>query len=345
MTYPSNHPGQRPGDEEAGIEITEEFERFVQRNDIFTRAFWDEKVRSKHTKAFFNSYRAEAIPRRRGGGFTRKDFALRNASWLISNVVKTRYSKEGRREGFMAPISYDTPVAPDPVAVDDPKKMSAEIRRTSKFFGADLCGITDLDDRWLYASRVDSRDLSEAANDLPDGLTSVIVLGHEMDKELVATYPSALAGAATGREYSHEAAIVMQLAAYIRNLGYEAVASMNDTARGVRAFCNICTKCADACKVKALPYGPPKVGGVNPSAIHGVRKWTSDAEKCFSFWAKMTSDCAICMRVCPFNRDFSKWRHQAWLQLALSPLRKLALRLDKGRGGRRTPAEWSKDAS
>ena len=43
-------------------------------------------------------------------------------------------------------------------------------------------------------------------------------------------YPSALAGAATGREYSHEAAIVMQLAAYIRNLGYRAVASMNDTA-------------------------------------------------------------------------------------------------------------------
>ncbi len=292
----------------------------------------------------------------------------------------------------MAPISYDTPVAPDPVAVDDPEKMSAEIRRASKFFGADLCGITDLDDRWLYASRVDSRDLSEAANDLPEGLTSVIVLGHEMDKELVATYPSALAGAATGREYSHEAAIVMQLAAYIRNLGYEAVASMNDTGlvipyavkaglgeyarnqmvitpefgprlrfskiltslplahdaprtRGVRAFCNICTKCADACKVKALPYGPPKVGGVNPSAIRGVRKWTSDAEKCFSFWARMTSDCAICMRVCPFNRDFSKWRHQAWLQLALSPLRKLALQLDKGRGGRRTPAEWSKDAS
>jgi epoxyqueuosine reductase QueG len=50
-----------------------------------------------------------------------------------------------------------------------------------------------------------------------------------MDRELVRSYPSALAGAATGREYSHEAAIVMQLAAYIRNLGYQAVASMNDT--------------------------------------------------------------------------------------------------------------------
>ena len=74
------------------------------------------------------------------------------------------------------------------------------------------------------------RYTSEAPNDLPEGLTSVIVLGHEMDEGLVATYPSALAGAATGREYSHEAAVVMQLAAYIRGLGYQAVPSMNDTA-------------------------------------------------------------------------------------------------------------------
>ena len=51
-----------------------------------------------------------------------------------------------------------------------------------------------------------------------------------MDFGLVETYPSALAGAATGREYSHESTIVMQVAAYIRNLGYQAVPSMNDTA-------------------------------------------------------------------------------------------------------------------
>ena len=120
-----------------------------------------------------------------------------------------------------------------------------------------------------------------------------------MDKGLVGTYPSALAGAATGREYSHEAATVMQTAAYIRALGYRAVASMNDTALvipyalkaglgeyarnqlvitpetgprlrfskiftdlplaqdaprklGVAEFCSICTRCADACPVKAL---------------------------------------------------------------------------------------------
>jgi epoxyqueuosine reductase len=247
-----------------------------------------------------------------------------------------------------------------------------------------------MDERWLYASRIDTRDLSEAPNELPAGMTSVIVLGHEMDAELVATYPSALAGAATGREYSHEASVVMQLAAYIRNLGYEAVASMNDTGlvipfavkaglgeyarnqlvitpefgprlrfskiftnmplshdtpepKGVKAFRDICTKCADACPVKELPFGAPQVGGSNVSAIKGVRKWTSDAEKCFSFWAKTSTDCAICMRVCPFNRDFKSWQHRAWLKLALSRFRKIALWMDRKRGGRVKPSTWWAD--
>jgi epoxyqueuosine reductase len=386
MSYFENQKTSPNDDTAAGIEVTDEFERFTQRNDVFTRAFWDEKVRTKQTDGFFASYRMEATPRR-GDGFTQRDFALRNASWLISDVVTNRHADQGRREGFQAPISYDTPVAPEQVEIDDPSEMSNEIKRVSKFFGADLCGVTDMDERWLYASRIDTRDLSKAPNELPEGMISVIVLGHEMDAELVATYPSALAGAATGREYSHEASVVMQVAAYIRNLGFEAVASMNDTGlvipyavkaglgeyarnqlvitpefgprlrfskiftnmplahdtpkhKGVKAFCDICTKCADACPVKALPFGAPMVGGSKISAIKGVKKWTSNAEKCFSFWAKTSTDCAICMRVCPFNRDFTKLQHQAWLKLALSRFRKIALWLDRKRGGRVKPSTW-----
>ena len=288
----------------SGIVVTARFERFVQRNDIFSRAFWDSTVRSKKTDAFFASYRMDAAPRK-GDGFQQRDFALRNASWLMSDIISNRSASEGQREGFQAAIKSDTPVAKQQMLVDDSSEMSREIKKISKFFGADLCGITDADPRWIYASRVDTRDFSEVPNDLPDGMTSVIVLGHEMDRDLVDTYPSALAGAATGREYSHEAAIVMQLAAYIRNLGYEAVPSMNDTAlvipyaikaglgeyarnqlvitpefgprlrfskiftniplehdsakpRGVQDFCKICSKCADSCPVKALPFGEPK---------------------------------------------------------------------------------------
>lgn len=391
MSWPQNTPPQREGDKAAGIEVTDDFEPFAQRNDIFSRAFWDNSVKTKQTDGFFASYRMEAAPRR-GDGFTQRDFALRNAAWLVSDIVSNRAGDQGMREGFQAPIQPDTPVADEKLTVDSPGKMSAEIKRIAKFFGADLCGITDLDDRWMYTSRVDTRDMTDAPHDLPAGLTSVIVLGHQMDEELVATYPSALAGAATGREYSHEAAIVMQLAAYIRNLGYEAVPSMNDTAlvipyavkaglgeyarnqmvitpqfgprlrfskiftnlpldydqpkpKGVKAFCDICTKCADACPVKALPFGPPSTDTANVSAIKGVRKWTSDAEKCFSFWAKLSSDCAICMRVCPFNRDFSKWTDRLWLKLAFSPLRRLALRLSKDHGKRRKPGDWWQGAA
>jgi epoxyqueuosine reductase len=74
-----------------------------------------------------------------------------------------------------------------------------------------------------------------------------------------------------------------------------------------------------------------------------VRKWTSDAEKCFSFWAKTSTDCAICMRVCPFNRDFKTWQHRAWLKLALSRFRKIALWLDRKRGARVKPSTWWAD--
>ena len=376
---------QDPTDSAAGIETTDEFKQFAQKNDVFTRAFWDPTVRTDKTDAFFGSYRMEAIPRR-GDGFTQKDFALRNASWLISDIMTDRHANKGRREGFQAPISNDTPVANEKVEYQNPSDASAEIKKISQFFGSDLCGITHLDKRWLYSKRVDVRDMSEVELGLPDGLTSVIVLGHQMDKELVQTYPSALGGAATGREYSHEATIVMQVAAYIRNLGYQAVASMNDTglvipmaiqaglgeyARnqlvitpefgprlrfskiftdmpleadkpkrpGVAKFCDICTKCVDACPVKALPSGPPKTGG-GLSSIKGVRKWTSDAEKCFSFWATLSTDCAICMRVCPFNRDFSTWSQRIWLKLALSPARRVALWMDRYRESRIKPSNW-----
>jgi reductive dehalogenase len=384
----NNPPDTATLDALAGIQTTPEFTRFRQRNDIFTRAFWDDKVRSKQTDGFFASYRIDATPRK-GDGFQQKDFALRNAAWLVSDIVSNRGGAEGVREGFQAPIRPDTPVAPVQVAIDDPARMAGEVKRIARFFGADLCGITGMDERWIYATQVDTRDFSEAPVDLPEGMTSVIVLGHQMDADLVQTYPSALAGAATGREYSHEAAVVMQLAAYIRNLGYNAVASMNDTglvipfavkaglgeyARnqlvitpefgprlrfskiftdlplshdapkplGVKAVCDICTRCADACPVKALPFGAPSDEAANPSAIKGVVKWTSDAEKCFGYWAKLASDCAICMRVCPFNRDFSTWRNRLWLKLALSPLRKLALWLDdrSGRAKRTKPKDW-----
>lgn len=376
-------------DKSLGFMVSDDLKPFSQRDDMFTRAMWDDSIKSKDSDAFFNSYRMEFAPKR-GEGFSQKDFALRNAAWSISDIISNRNNDSGKRQGFQAPIEYDTPVAADKISVDDPALESNEVKRLARLFGADLVGITEVDPRWHYSARVNTRDLTEAPNELPDGITHVIVMGHAMDRSLVDTYPSALAGASTGLEYSHEAAIVIQLATYIRNLGYEAVASMNDTALvvpyaikaglgeygrnqmvltpeygprvrfskvftsmplqadkpvplGIRQYCESCTRCAQACPPKALPFGGPTDQPANRSTITGVKKWTADCEKCFGYWAKLKTDCAICMRVCPFNRK-DGWIDRLWFSLATGSAvtRRVALWIDKKRstGERLKPKDW-----
>lgn len=386
----------RANDAEAGFDIAPDFERFNQMNDVFTRAFRDPSVQSAHTEAFFASYRMEAAPRR-GEGFNQRDFALRNAAWLMSDLISDRSAAEGLREGFQSPIRCDAPVAQTRASLGDFSEAAGEVKKIARLFGADLVGITQRDERWHYSHRPDVRDMSQVPNDLDPDLGTVIVMGHSMDFGLTETYPSALAGAATGREYSHEAAIAMSVAAYLRNLGYKAVASMNDTAlvipyaikaglgeygrnqmvltpefgprvrfskvfteaplgldfprkSGLTAYCEGCDVCATACPVKALPFGAPELGGANISAIKGVRKWTSDAEGCFGYWAKLKSDCAICMRVCPFNRSPAETRSvlgRLWLKLALNPrTQSLARKWAAKRARKRLrPRDWWADHS
>ena len=63
---------------------------------------------------------------------------------------------------------------------------------------------------------------------------------------------------------------------------------------------------------------------------------------CFRFWSNQNSDCSICVRVCPYNRDFSKPIARAWRWLAGTPLRKVALWLaDRfAPGSRVDPGDW-----
>ncbi len=393
--WPANEPPRRTqdwaafadSDRRAGIQVTEDFQRFNQRNDMFSRSLWDETVKSKESAGFWRSYRDPQA--RKGDGFRQRDFAIRNAAWVVANAIMSRRFAEGAKEGFTAPIEADHAPVPIKAEVTDAVAMAAEIKRVGAYFGADLMGITEYDERWVYATRFDHKTKEEVPNDLPEGLTSVILCCHAMDLETVMTFPSALGGAAVGKGYSAEAAMVMQLAQFIRDLGYQAVGTMNDTSLaipqavkaglgeygrhnmlitkefgprvriskiftdlplahdapqpfGVAEFCHICRRCAEACPVKAISFESPSVAGRNRSSSTGVVKWTTDCEKCFGYWAKMRTDCAICLRVCPFNRDFSKWYMRLARRLAATPARRLMLWLDikLGFGKRLQPSAW-----
>ena len=109
-TSPDGWPANKPvdnkadwkrfeaSDKAAGFEISDDFERFDQRNDMFNRAFWDDEVITDHVTAFFQAY-IRPTPRK-ADGFTQWDYALLNASWSVSNEFSARGGRDGLREGF-----------------------------------------------------------------------------------------------------------------------------------------------------------------------------------------------------------------------------------------------------
>ncbi len=378
-------------DAEAGFEVLEGFERFSQKNDIYSRAFWDPGVRSERTDLFFETYRTPLKQWKKVEGFRQRDYALRNASWHLPDIFAELKEQENRREGFLDPFTAHRAGPEERVEIDDPEAASREIKHVARVFGADLVGITAYDERWVYTHAYSRLGETEKGQELPDDLPHVVVIAQEMDRALIDTVPSALSGTATGVGYSYDTLVLLGLAQYIRNLGYRAVATMNDTALaipyalkaglgeygrhglliteefgprvrigkiftdlplahdrpkrfGVREFCEVCRRCSGACPVGAIPDGPPSDEVHNRSNIVGVRKWTVDAEPCFRFWSNQNSDCSICVRVCPYNRDFSRPPARAWRWLAGTRLRRFALWLADifAAGARVSPSTWWK---
>jgi reductive dehalogenase len=378
------------GDHETGFDVLDYFERFDQKFDVFNRSSWDPTMRSQKAQAFYTSHNMGVAPKRNTDGFRQEDYALRNASWQVMHFfADLKLESEDRSEGFLDSYTVHSPPAPNRRAVSSPEAMSREIKAVAKLFGADLAGICAYDERWIYTHNYSRRkDLSKPV-DLPPGLTSVIVTAHAMEHDVIQTVPSVLSGAATGWGYSQDLLTVVTLAQYIRDLGYQAVASLNDTALsvplavqaglgeygrhgllitkgfgprvrlgkvftdmplahdkpirfGVREFCEVCRRCEQSCPPKAIPGGPPTDTTFNISNIRGVRKWTTNAEKCFGFWVNQGTDCSICIRVCPYNKEYPKRIYRIGRWLAGTRLRRLMLRLDSamGYGKRVAPTEW-----
>ena len=382
-------PDERAPDEAAGFDITDAFERFHQKNDVFRRSWWDDRIRSTKAGRFYETYRKPLKTWRKADGFTQKDYALRNAAWHVSDLFTEMKEDEDRREGFSDAFTLQRGVAASAMPFDSPPAASEEVKRVARGFGADLVGITQTDPRWLYTHKFSDMSATERPNDINPDLKYVIVTAQAMDYDWIRTVPSALSGAATGLGYSHDALVVLATAQYIRNLGYQAVASMNDSALaiplaiqaglgeygrhgllitkeygprvrlgkiftdlplatdqpirfGVKEFCQVCQRCAQACPVKAISTGVPSTEVYNQSNIKGVRKWSVNGEKCFSFWVGQNSDCSICIRVCPYNKDHSKWWVRLGRRLAGTPLRRVMLWLDVklGFGSRMPPKRW-----
>ena len=220
-------------DLDAGFEVLDSFERFSQKNDIYSRAFWDPEVRSEKTDRFFETYRTPLKEWKSADGFRQRDYALRNASWHLPDIFAELKEDQNRREGFLDPFTVHRQGPEECVEVESPTEMSREIKHVAKVFGADLVGITAYDERWVYTHAYSRQGETEKEQELPTDLPNVIVIVQEMDRDLIETVPSALSGTATGVGYSQDSLVLLGLAQYVINLGYRAVATMNDTALAI----------------------------------------------------------------------------------------------------------------
>lgn len=210
--------------------IVGELKRFNEANHAFSRVDRGEIIPPEeipegdakvpvHNIFTFNPNRKEKR------GYRQSDYALRWAGRTIDYVARRHFF--GRD---------DKPQKP-PVAIDDIRRMTNLIKKTAKWFGADLVGIGPLNRTWVY-SRWGDHSVKFGIGDqigdpieLPEYFSHVIVMAIEMDYNSILKSPTMEPSADLC--YSKMGFIAPSLARFIQELGYHAMPSGNDMALSV----------------------------------------------------------------------------------------------------------------
>lgn len=309
--------------------------RFDSRNIIFNRVTGDSSW-----EGYMRMYDARVHELMMEGqhGYSRVDFALSYASWIVHDAFKGGFSwtRINPHRDPVASVGIDwTKIEHE---VQDPSTMSAIIKRATKLFGASLVGVCKLNRDWVYADV-----------EIPEEFDRAIVMAVEMDAEGIATSPATTAAAATGVGYSQMAFTLALMGEFVRNLGYKALQCGNDTMLsiplaidaglgelgrngllitpqygprvrlckvitdlplkpdkpiefGVNKFCKKCKLCAENCEVSAISKDDePSYTPISKSNNAGALKWYVDVEQCYLYWCDNGVDCSTCIKVCPYN--------------------------------------------
>lgn len=249
------------------LPMNENFKAIDQRNQINTFSF-SKKLNQEHPERIekfdnFHFYEKKGGfmkgPYRDVAGQSQIDRALAIAGFsspsaFLDNKVTGMDSLDSGvaswKQKFLTEKKYQ---------FEGPEHAAKTIKSAARMYGAVRCGITQRDSRWDYQPMYDASIESTLSweNDFPFTPKTVIVIMVDMDYEAMATAPAWITDATVGDAYGNAIKIAGQLAVFLQQVGYKAVASMNDL--GVNAPYAIAAGLGEAARngqVITPHYGP-----------------------------------------------------------------------------------------
>ena len=198
---------------ERPYEVAESFKRFPEADMIFARVGTDPDFEHYQHGAYSG---ADEMIAKNILGYSRIEHDLSVAGWKLYD---SRH--------LVIPDRLKTTEVTDPLSTDS-VELTHEIKNAATHYGADLVGIANLDRNWIYRT-----NRSGESYDIPESINKAIVIAIEMDYDGIATSPAYGSSAATALGYSKMAFVEIELTAFIKRLGYNAIPCGNDIAISV----------------------------------------------------------------------------------------------------------------
>lgn len=207
--------------------IVQPLERFDEHNTVFSRTDLDPVYQERRNAAPLKNitYPEETL----------EGQALLAGAIYVDNKAGSLHEKYYGYFGHIREdkglYDWDEPVNSTKYPVDDPVAMSARVKEVAKIYGADLVGITKLDQRWVYSDWFERA--TQKSGKLVINKKYAVVMAIEMKGELITHSPGLESSAEVALAYSRMAELASSLAAYIRGLGYPAIPCGNDTTQSI----------------------------------------------------------------------------------------------------------------
>lgn len=221
--------------------------KFDEKNQMFSRGNWDPEL-----AALAKTQAPNTMARIQKGetGWNFLNLAFRNGASAIVGASKSN-TGEGTASPTYYPSGYyvDKPLVAKPPSTPvelTPERAASVVKKAARFYGADLVGITTLDERWVYSGYWCRPNLLNGPIKIgdfptpglqPDGTVGidtsmkyVVIFAVREDLTTIRTGQGLMAVGATLNGYEKMAVTAYKLAEFIWGLGYKCISSGNGLA-------------------------------------------------------------------------------------------------------------------